>query len=200
MSACLLPVFLLHVVRIVSYRAHRGRRSPTWIFCDVSGSPLRFCFSINLSFSFSPPSSILLWLFYCFLHGVRYLVSLDPLLLPAAMLATETAPTPHLRVSAVKSTESKTDGPQQSSRVAPPPSIVEDQFFWTYTEEPHRSRRQAIIKAHPEVGSSWCPPVDSTGLWHFPFQTDFYSYLRPARLLGISCSCQLLTKLRFWNR
>ncbi|KAK5116685.1 hypothetical protein LTR62_007359 [Meristemomyces frigidus] len=26
-----------------------------------------------------------------------------------------------------------------------------DKFFWTYTEEPHRSRRQAIIKAHPEV-------------------------------------------------
>jgi hypothetical protein len=26
-------------------------------------------------------------------------------------------------------------------------------FFWTYTEEPHRTRRQAIIKAHPEVKS-----------------------------------------------
>ncbi|KAK4992404.1 sphingolipid delta-4 desaturase [Elasticomyces elasticus] len=26
-----------------------------------------------------------------------------------------------------------------------------DRFFWTYTEEPHRTRRQAIIKAHPEV-------------------------------------------------
>lgn len=24
-------------------------------------------------------------------------------------------------------------------------------FFWTYTEEPHRTRRMAIIKAHPEV-------------------------------------------------
>ncbi|EMC97658.1 hypothetical protein BAUCODRAFT_69097 [Baudoinia panamericana UAMH 10762] len=24
-------------------------------------------------------------------------------------------------------------------------------FFWTYTEEPHQTRRQAIIKAHPEV-------------------------------------------------
>jgi sphingolipid delta-4 desaturase len=24
-------------------------------------------------------------------------------------------------------------------------------FFWTYTEEPHRTRRLAIIKAHPEV-------------------------------------------------
>jgi hypothetical protein len=27
-----------------------------------------------------------------------------------------------------------------------------DIFFWTYTEEPHRTRRQAIITAHPEVG------------------------------------------------
>lgn len=26
-------------------------------------------------------------------------------------------------------------------------------FFWTYTEEPHRTRRNAIIKAHPEVGA-----------------------------------------------
>lgn len=27
-------------------------------------------------------------------------------------------------------------------------------FFWTYTEEPHRTRRLAIIKAHPEVSSA----------------------------------------------
>ncbi|KAK3673856.1 sphingolipid delta-4 desaturase [Recurvomyces mirabilis] len=26
-----------------------------------------------------------------------------------------------------------------------------DKFFWTYTEEPHKTRRQAIIKGHPEV-------------------------------------------------
>lgn len=26
-----------------------------------------------------------------------------------------------------------------------------EDFFWAYTEEPHRTRRQAIIKAHPEV-------------------------------------------------
>lgn len=28
-----------------------------------------------------------------------------------------------------------------------------EHFFWTYTEEPHRTRRMAIIKAHPEVRS-----------------------------------------------
>ncbi|OJD13913.1 hypothetical protein ACJ73_09144 [Blastomyces percursus] len=45
-------------------------------------------------------------------------------------------------------------GNSSSSTRAPPPpsnSSIEDKFFWTYTEEPHRSRRQAIIKAHPEV-------------------------------------------------
>ncbi|EPX71623.1 dihydroceramide delta-4 desaturase [Schizosaccharomyces octosporus yFS286] len=26
-------------------------------------------------------------------------------------------------------------------------------FYWTYTEEPHKSRRAAILKAHPEVAS-----------------------------------------------
>lgn len=31
-------------------------------------------------------------------------------------------------------------------------------FFWTYTEEPHRTRRLAIIKAHPEVGAVWHTP------------------------------------------
>jgi hypothetical protein len=34
---------------------------------------------------------------------------------------------------------------------APPLEVKEHDFFWTYTEEPHRTRRQAIIKAHPEV-------------------------------------------------
>jgi sphingolipid delta-4 desaturase len=32
-----------------------------------------------------------------------------------------------------------------------PLEVQEQDFFWTYTEEPHRTRRMAIIKAHPEV-------------------------------------------------
>ncbi|KAI9729917.1 MAG: hypothetical protein M1818_008357 [Claussenomyces sp. TS43310] len=36
-----------------------------------------------------------------------------------------------------------------------------DQFFWTYTDEPHRTRRQAIIKAHPEV-TKLCGPEPLT--------------------------------------
>ncbi|WEW55495.1 sphingolipid delta-4 desaturase [Emydomyces testavorans] len=57
--------------------------------------------------------------------------------------------------SAVKTTalQSQTSETKSVSARAPPPlnSSVEDHFFWTYTEEPHKSRRQAIIKAHPEV-------------------------------------------------
>ncbi|KAI9671831.1 MAG: hypothetical protein M1831_003359 [Alyxoria varia] len=41
-----------------------------------------------------------------------------------------------------------------------PKNGVED-FFWTYTEEPHRTRRQAIIKAHPEV-TKLCGPEPLT--------------------------------------
>ncbi|MCJ1380531.1 hypothetical protein MMC17_003639 [Xylographa soralifera] len=36
-----------------------------------------------------------------------------------------------------------------------------DKFFWAYTEEPHRTRRQAIIKAHPEV-TKLCGPEPLT--------------------------------------
>ena len=35
----------------------------------------------------------------------------------------------------------------------------QNDFFWTYTEEPHRSRRMAIIKAHPEVTLPSCSNV-----------------------------------------
>ncbi|KAF2021458.1 sphingolipid delta4-desaturase [Aaosphaeria arxii CBS 175.79] len=36
-----------------------------------------------------------------------------------------------------------------------------DHFFWTYTEEPHRTRRMAIIKDHPEV-TKLCGPEPLT--------------------------------------
>lgn len=41
---------------------------------------------------------------------------------------------------------SKLDLPKKA-----PSTFDGDQFFWAYTEEPHRTRRQAIIKTHPEV-------------------------------------------------
>ncbi|CAG8883700.1 unnamed protein product [Penicillium nalgiovense] len=65
---------------------------------------------------------------------------------------------PHLRVSAAK-TSDKTQ--PESTRIQAPEALVDDQFFWTYTEEPHRSRRQAIIKAHPEV-TKLCGPEPLT--------------------------------------
>jgi sphingolipid 4-desaturase/C4-monooxygenase len=37
-----------------------------------------------------------------------------------------------------------------------------DKFFWTYTEEPHRTRRQAIIKAHPEVVLALCQYISKS--------------------------------------
>ncbi|KAI9930850.1 hypothetical protein AWENTII_004056 [Aspergillus wentii] len=69
---------------------------------------------------------------------------------------------PHLRVSTKNQASPSTDGEKPSTRISPPEkSLVDDQFFWTYTEEPHRSRRQAIIKAHPEV-TKLCGPEPIT--------------------------------------
>ncbi|KKK26983.1 hypothetical protein ARAM_002613 [Aspergillus rambellii] len=75
------------------------------------------------------------------------------------------ASTPQLRVAAAKNPP-KASKPQQdgepSTRIPPAETAsVEDHFFWTYTEEPHRSRRQAIIKAHPEV-TKLCGPEPLT--------------------------------------
>ncbi|OQE21138.1 hypothetical protein PENSTE_c012G07437 [Penicillium steckii] len=77
------------------------------------------------------------------------------------MTTVQTA-SPHLRVSAAKSSSSPESKQPSSTRVPPPESsAVDDHFFWTYTEEPHRSRRQAIIRAHPEV-TKLCGPEPLT--------------------------------------
>ncbi|KAJ0420756.1 methionine aminopeptidase [Aspergillus carlsbadensis] len=77
--------------------------------------------------------------------------SKNPLPPPAMTSTIETSATPQL--------QSQNEEP--SVRAPPPESSVEDNFFWTYTEEPHRSRRQAIIKAHPEV-TKLCGPEPLT--------------------------------------
>ncbi|KAL3437691.1 peptidase [Aspergillus tetrazonus] len=72
--------------------------------------------------------------------------------------------TPQLRMSATKNLRKAPDlrNDEPSVRIPPPEtSSIEDHFFWTYTEEPHRSRRQAIIKAHPEV-TKLCGPEPLT--------------------------------------
>lgn len=47
----------------------------------------------------------------------------------------------------VATTATKEAKPQPAS----PADDDKTDFFWTYTEEPHRTRRLAIIKAHPEA-------------------------------------------------
>ena len=46
--------------------------------------------------------------------------------------------------------KSRANGSAKKDEKAPF-EVKEHDFFWTYTEEPHRTRRLAIIKAHPEV-------------------------------------------------
>ncbi|PVH80691.1 sphingolipid delta4-desaturase [Cadophora sp. DSE1049] len=50
---------------------------------------------------------------------------------------------------------------KQTEQPPPPLEVKEHDFFWTYTEEPHRTRRMAIIKAHPEV-TKLCGPEPLT--------------------------------------
>lgn len=60
----------------------------------------------------------------------------------------------------------KSRGAKANAAVAPDAAATstvaddaQEKFFWTYTEEPHRSRRLAIIKAHPEVPLPACPCI-----------------------------------------
>ncbi|KAG8756744.1 hypothetical protein FRC12_010478 [Ceratobasidium sp. 428] len=41
--------------------------------------------------------------------------------------------------------------PTEADQSIPGPPHDPSDFLWLMTEEPHRSRRQAILKAHPEV-------------------------------------------------
>lgn len=63
--------------------------------------------------------------------------------------------------SSAKSTESTrlrtTPSPPNEPLLTP----HEHDFLWTYTEEPHRTRRAAIIKAHPSV-TKLCGPEPLT--------------------------------------
>lgn len=75
-----------------------------------------------------------------------------------------------------------------SSQLTLPKNAVagfgEDQFFWAYTEEPHKTRRQAIIKAHPEVIS-----VGSYALSIVNEDIAGHKALRPRAFDQIPCTC-----------
>jgi sphingolipid delta-4 desaturase len=49
----------------------------------------------------------------------------------------------------------------KSEGVDAKPVENKNDFFWTYTEEPHRTRRMAIIKSHPEI-TKLCGPEPLT--------------------------------------
>ena len=57
--------------------------------------------------------------------------------------------------------ESPSPAGTETTKPAPSPSLEGDGFYWTYQEEPHRDRRRAIIKAHPEV-TKLCGPEPLT--------------------------------------
>lgn len=56
----------------------------------------------------------------------------------------------HATPTAVTTIDLPNAGPRLFVKVQHSDSTPDD-FFWAYTEEPHKTRRQAIIKAHPEV-------------------------------------------------
>lgn len=68
--------------------------------------------------------------------------------MPSTASATVTK-APKLRKSASSSSTSKKSKPADATTSSGGGDA--NDFFWTYTEEPHRTRRIAIIKSHPEI-------------------------------------------------
>ena len=44
-----------------------------------------------------------------------------------------------------------------SATLVQPPLVARDDFLWDTKDEPHASRRKAILKAHPEVSQLMGP-------------------------------------------
>ncbi|KAI1808105.1 sphingolipid delta4-desaturase [Daldinia bambusicola] len=83
---------------------------------------------------------------------------------PSSSSTTTSAPeAPNLQKKTIRLTgkggEKAEDGSSELKR--DPVEVKYRDFFWTYTEEPHRTRRLAIIKAHPEV-TKLCGPEPLT--------------------------------------
>lgn len=84
--------------------------------------------------------------------------------------------------TATTKTSSKRTGAAANGAATPTPGSPEAiaandrDFFWTYTEEPHRTRRLAIIKAHPEACCRWIP--SSPGNHHLTMSLPGHQALR----------------------
>ncbi|TGJ82098.1 hypothetical protein E0Z10_g6659 [Xylaria hypoxylon] len=66
-----------------------------------------------------------------------------------------------IRVNGSRVNGKREDAPAQDDIPRHPLEVKYRDFFWTYTEEPHRTRRLEIIKAHPEV-TKLCGPEPLT--------------------------------------
>ncbi|KAB8698138.1 hypothetical protein FH972_026387 [Carpinus fangiana] len=67
-----------------------------------------------------------------------------------ATVTTRSRSSPRTKSSSSK-TPSKGVATTSTTQTCNEASQIENDFFWTYTEEPHRTRRRAIIQAHPDV-------------------------------------------------
>lgn len=134
--------------------------SPTWkasapkltLFCSLR-SPISPFLSHTLFFLLPTLWSQVIYGVNCHLDSLSS-HPYSSLAMSSSVVEATADASPHLRVSASKgqAAQATPDKTEPSTRIDPPEtSAVDDHFFWTYTEEPHRSRRQAIIKAHPEV-------------------------------------------------
>ena len=89
------------------------------------------------------------------LHYSSCCLTSSPLLLPqpptlatmSSSVSTATVSLPQQTAAGAKATVPQRKAQEQQASKG----NKQDEFFWTYTEEPHATRRQAIIKAHPEV-------------------------------------------------
>lgn len=72
--------------------------------------------------------------------------------------------------SSTVTSRAKGDSPNPAPAAAEGADKSHD-FFWTYTEEPHRTRRLAIIKAHPEVRALLISPAVP---WHVANLASIY--------------------------
>ncbi|KAJ3570004.1 hypothetical protein NPX13_g5885 [Xylaria arbuscula] len=70
---------------------------------------------------------------------------------PSAASTVTSAPRQVNKDKTIKLNGKRGDAAAQGDLARDPVEVKYRDFFWTYTEEPHRTRRLEIIKAHPEV-------------------------------------------------